>query len=162
GSHAIGNYPVQVWALAFSPDGKRLVSSGNDPQLEVWDTKTGLGVLTIPLHFDSRNGVQKVIYGPRGDVVAVGEGNAVRLYDAATGRPGAVLEGHTGRINDLAFSPDGRSIVSASGRPPSERGLRVSEDLGEKGGPGGAEPGEVIVWDLATRKARHVLKPYLQ
>ena len=39
----------------------------------------------------------------------------MRLWDPATGRPAAILEGHTGGVNSVAFSPDGRLLASASG-----------------------------------------------
>jgi WD40 repeat protein len=39
----------------------------------------------------------------------------VRLWDATTGRPiGQPLTGHTDAVNSVAFSPDGRRIVSGS------------------------------------------------
>jgi WD40 repeat protein len=37
----------------------------------------------------------------------------VRLWDPASGRPRASLEGHTGGVRALAFSPDGRTLASA-------------------------------------------------
>jgi WD40 repeat protein len=36
------------------------------------------------------------------------------VWNAATGQLLAKLEGHTGRVNDAAFSPDGQRIVTAS------------------------------------------------
>jgi WD40 repeat protein len=153
----LGTHLAQVWSLAFAPDGKTLVSSGNDAQLKVWDTATGLTTLTIRLHPDSHNVVQKVIYSPSGKMVAVGEGTVVRLYDTATGKPGPVLRDHTSRINDLAFSPDGTQIASASGFVPSliTKLQRIDRQRERK-----PEPGEVIIWDLQAKKARHVLRPY--
>ncbi len=49
---------------------------------------------------------------PGGRTVAVsGEGNAVRLYDSATGKERFALEGHAEGAKLLAFSPDGRSLA---------------------------------------------------
>ena len=40
----------------------------------------------------------------------------MRLWNADTGQPlGAPLTGHTGRVNSVAFSPDGHRLASASG-----------------------------------------------
>jgi len=38
----------------------------------------------------------------------------VRLWNPATNQPTAILHGHTGRVNGVAFSPDGRQPASAS------------------------------------------------
>ena len=37
----------------------------------------------------------------------------MRLWDPATGQPAATLEGHTGGVRGVAFSPDGRLLASA-------------------------------------------------
>jgi WD40 repeat protein len=38
----------------------------------------------------------------------------VRLWNVRTGRPIATLTGHTDRVNDVAFSPDGATLATAS------------------------------------------------
>ena len=37
----------------------------------------------------------------------------MRLWDVPWGKPLAVLRGHTDVVNSVAFSPDGRRLVSA-------------------------------------------------
>jgi len=56
-----------------------------------------------------------VAFSPDGRTVAVGLGNKrARLYDVATGRQVAVLEGHSEAVTSVAFSPDGNLVVSGS------------------------------------------------
>jgi WD40 repeat protein len=48
-------------------------------------------------------------------MAAIVAGGTLRLWDAATGKPiGAPLQGHTSPVSSVAFSPDGRRLVSGS------------------------------------------------
>jgi WD40 repeat protein/tRNA A-37 threonylcarbamoyl transferase component Bud32 len=52
-----------VTTLAFSPDGRRLVSAGEDRVVKLWDTKTGQEALTLRGHMDVIRGVAFSIDG---------------------------------------------------------------------------------------------------
>ena len=57
-----------------------------------------------------------VAFDPTGQRIATGsEDQEIRLWDAATGAPSAVLQGHTGPVYGVAYSPDGRLLASAGG-----------------------------------------------
>jgi WD40 repeat protein len=71
-----------VRCVAFSPDGRWVVSSETCRKYEPW--------------------------------VVNHESNKIRVRDASTLRQVAVLEGHTGPVACLAFSPDGKTLVSAA------------------------------------------------
>ena len=59
-----------------------------------------------------------VAFSPDGTFVAEAGGNtedfAIRIWNVATERPVGILGGHSGFIEGLAFSPDGKYLVSAS------------------------------------------------
>jgi WD40 repeat protein len=68
-----------VTSLAFSPDGKRLVSGGEDEVVKLWDTGTGQEALTLPGHTGV---VRGVAFSPDGRLVAAaGDDGTITIWD---------------------------------------------------------------------------------
>src|SRR5262249_24166326 len=63
----------------------------------------------------------------------------VRLWDAATGKLLAGLEGHNGTVTSLAFAPDGKALASASDSDNTERLWDLAAGEGARAGPRHAE-----------------------
>jgi WD40 repeat protein len=106
---AAGSGPV-----AFSPDGRRLASTGSFKDwatLKVWDTTTGQELFVLRGHQDP---VWGVAFAPDGQTVASASGDrTIKLWDIATGIERATLRGHTDQVDSMAFSPDGKFLASA-------------------------------------------------
>jgi WD40 repeat protein len=100
-----------VSAVAFSRDGRRLVSAGFDRQMVAWDVTTGRRLQT----FGPCDGlVLGVAISPDGSRLAsAGEDKTVHVWEAATGREVLDLHGHTELSQGVAFSPDGLRLASA-------------------------------------------------
>ena len=108
--------PSRVWRLAYAPDGSRIVTGSHDGIARVWDTSSGELLLTIeavtPAQYFSW--LKEVIYSPDGAQFATVDHTTVKVWDAQTGALLRVLEGHTERINKIAYSPDGARIAAGS------------------------------------------------
>jgi WD40 repeat protein len=62
---------------------------------------------------EHRLAIRCLAYSPDGRVIATGGGDGdVRLWEAATRKPLAELEGHTNYVKTLAFSPDGKTLAT--------------------------------------------------
>ena len=102
-----------VWSVAFSPDGRRLVSVSGDDQLTLWDAETGQWLGTVGSQF-SCQGVN-VAFSPDGHWVAsAAQDCTVKIWDAKILKLIHAFRGHMGPIRCLAVSRDGRFLVSGS------------------------------------------------
>jgi WD40 repeat protein len=104
----------QVLALAFTPDGKKLVTAGarekRPGQFMVWDLGTDKEVVRVR----GVTGIRGVAVAPDGQTVACGVfGGTLSLRDVGTGQVRAEATGHTIGVNAVAFSPDGTLLATA-------------------------------------------------
>jgi WD40 repeat protein len=113
-----------ITGVAFAPDGRHVLSGSRDKTLRWWSVETGNEVLCLKGHADA---VQAIAISPTGRHAVSGSGGTwlgnkyvpgtehlLRLWDLQTGQEIARFQGHTGDINCIAFSPDGRTFLSGS------------------------------------------------
>ncbi len=126
-----GGHMAIVRGIAFTPDGKQVVSAGEDKVIRVWDLGSGKTVRTIrgESALGSLGKIFAMALSPDGKWLAVGgdfeastgtksgedvKAQKIRLYEFESGKLVALLKGHTGIVRSLAFSPDGSKLISGS------------------------------------------------
>ena len=101
-----------ISSVAFSPDGKTLVSASLDRTIKLWDVQTRQELKTFSGH-TSR--VFTVVFSPDGKTLASGSADqTIKLWDVQTGQELKTLSGHTSSIESVEFSPDGKTLASGS------------------------------------------------
>jgi WD40 repeat protein len=102
---------LEDYGLAFSPDGRRLAVLGTN-EVRIWD----LSSCQVLSSFQSP-GARAVAWSPLGDLLATGgwdakTRHAVFLWNPSTGAVVSELAGHRQPVETVAFSADGRRLVS--------------------------------------------------
>ncbi|MGO9171026.1 MAG: PDZ domain-containing protein [Rhodomicrobium sp.] len=140
-----GGHMATIRGIAFTPDGRQLVSASEDKTIRVWDLASGKTVRTI--RGESTPGPAGKVYAmalsPDGKWLAAGgwlpgtreESDAIRLYEFASGKLVAPLKGHRNVVNRLAFSSDGSRLISGSSDCTA-----ILWDTGIRAGARGTEP----------------------
>lgn len=138
-----GEHKAIVNGLTFTPDGKYLVSAGNDKVVRVWDTSTGKTIRTLrgQISLGQDGEIYALALSPDGKLLATGglltgtseEKMAIRLYDFESGELITLLKGHQNTIQSLAFSADNNFLIS------------------------GSTDQSAIIWDIEAKQKLHVL-----
>src|SRR5262249_33941761 len=97
--------PVQ--SAVLSADGRTAASVGSDRTLRVWDVSTGK-----ERRRGGGGGAAAPALAPDGRQPAGASLRVVRLWETASGRELPALAGHRGRVQSVAFAPDGRLLAS--------------------------------------------------
>ena len=112
--------PIQ--ALCWSPDGKRITSASEDRKVLIWDTNTGQ---TLQMRHNHTARVLRLDWSPDGKQIAsAGEDKLVQVWNVLPEKNGFftswlthsrnhfTYRGHFGRVNGVAWSPNGQRLAS--------------------------------------------------
>ncbi len=121
--------PAELFAAAFSPDGRHLVTGGMNRTIQVWDAKTGRAIGTLGEHARE---IRAITFSKDGHTLASAGGDGkIKLWDATRltekQQPRFTLPGRVpGQCSNIAFSPDGARLAT------------------------GGEPNTVKIWDVSS------------
>jgi WD40 repeat protein/uncharacterized caspase-like protein len=122
-------HPEQVSSVAFSPDGKHVLSqagglthsadgtkviSSTPFTAKLWDAATGQLVRTFGGQSHSVNAIGMSADGST--LASGGDDKIAKIWDAATGQLVRTLGEHTEEIASIAFSRDGTRVAASAGR----------------------------------------------
>jgi len=111
--HVLSGHRKSVRSAEISCDNERLVSADDDT-VRVWDLEAGTELWSfrapppysfVSLHYPASGPL--VVWHPQEDY-------ALRLVDGTTGQETLRLHGHTDKVGDVVFSPDGRQVLTGS------------------------------------------------
>ena len=162
-------------AFAITPDGKQFVSGGTS-FFAVNDAVTG----KLIRRFDNLSGTVPPLWWP-GKPLITGVGTAkLTLWDQATGNLLRSLEGHTSSVSAVTYSPDGKTLATAS----YDKSVRLwdvgtgklSQTLSGHTAPvlavafagngklvaSAGYDKQVLIWDAKTAKVQQTLKGHEQ
>jgi len=106
-----GDDTSRIRSVAFSPDGRFILSASGDSTARIWDAATGRKISESP----RAKGGYAAAFSPDGRLVATGDkSKRATLWDARTGKE-RWSQLHDVAVSSLGFSPDSRLLATAEG-----------------------------------------------
>jgi WD40 repeat protein len=100
-----------VYAVMYSPDSSKIATGGDEENaVKIWDAKTG--ELLKTLKHDGM--VCSLAWTSDKKKLIAGSYGLIRIFNTATWKQIAILEGHTNWVTNISLSPNNRLLASAS------------------------------------------------
>jgi len=101
-----------IQSVAFSPDGKQILSGSDDETIKLWDVNSGREIRTFSSH---RRSILSVAFSPDGKQILSGSGDqTIKLWDVNTGREIKEINLIDDEVSSVTFSPDGKQVLFGS------------------------------------------------
>ena len=109
----------QIIAVDLSPDGQSLATTDKKRNTKLWDSATGKlianlkGRIQLPFYHSYTEAVD--VFSPDGRSLVTMRDKEALVWDASTGQLRFALSGHQKEVRTVAFSPDGKRLVTGAG-----------------------------------------------
>ena len=102
---------ANISALAFTPNGKFLVTASEDSTLKLWNPETGAEIRTLRGHSNIVTAL--AISADSALIASASLDHTLRVWNTATGETLAVIRGPQPTVYLLRITPDSNSLVTA-------------------------------------------------
>lgn len=109
---SITGHQGTIRTLVFTPDGRRLITGGEDQTIKVWNADTGQQLLNLTGHTSAIKTL--VVKSDSSTLVSGSDDQTVKIWNLGIGQLLNTLQGHTSYLNAVVYSPDGQWLASAS------------------------------------------------
>jgi WD40 repeat protein len=162
-------HQADVTTVAFSRDGGRIASGGEDGVVIIWDVKSGASLLEMTGQVAA---IEGLTFSPDGKrLITAGEDGMLKVWDTSTGGFVRDLWKSTGVLDSVTFSPDGKLLAFTDGSlhiwqlglDTLEAGMEITDQeilnipgsayvkfSPEGGRLAGVSGNQIKVWDAAT------------
>jgi WD40 repeat protein len=104
-------HTIGVWCLAWTPDGKTLISGSNDDSIRTWNTSNWKQIAVFDEHTDY---VYGIAISPNGRILASASiDNTARLWNLDNNQPISSPLNHTDIVTVVSFSADGKLLATS-------------------------------------------------
>jgi WD40 repeat protein len=127
----LASWTQVIRTMALSPD-ERFLALGGNKDAAILDAQTGKLLQTLPV----RAALDALAFHPNSNLLAIPtESGTVQLWDVAAEKQRGLVKVRVGRIQSLAFSPDGRTLALGG-----TEGIALWDTIDDKEAP--APPGK--------------------
>ena len=106
-------HSASVTSIAFSLDGRYVLSGSKDHTVKLWDVFLGREIRSFKGHTDV---VSAVAFIPKSRlIISASWDYTLKIWDATTGEEIRTFKGHSDRVNSVSVTRDGRYALSGSG-----------------------------------------------